>query len=66
MTQKQACSDRASENGGVLPFDCQTANNSSSDAKRLFTTQLARDKYYRTTAFGINWATDIGYFNGTP
>ena len=66
LTQRQACFDRASENGGVLPSDCQTANNSSSDAKRLFTTQLASDRYYRTSAFGINWATDIGYFTGTP
>ncbi len=34
--------------------------------KRLFTTQLASDRYYRTTEFGINWVTDIGYFTETP
>jgi hypothetical protein len=66
LTQQQACDDRKSENGGVMPSDCLTAYNSSSEAKLLFTTQLASDPYYRTIAFGMNWATDIGYFKGTP
>lgn len=64
LTQETACNQNSVN--GILPGDCIGANNSSKDAFTHFKTQLQSDKYGRTTAILLEWATDIGYFDGIP
>ena len=57
ITQQKACSHE----GG-----CPGAENSSSAAMSEFSTQLSSDPHGRTTSEYLNWATDIGFFEGIP